>query len=70
MKHAVETLLPVGLAARAIGISENYVRLLCDNGTLKSTRDASGRQLIPTEVVREFAERRRMEKPEPAAMNE
>jgi excisionase family DNA binding protein len=51
-------LVPVGLAARILGVSEHYTRVLVDEGRIAGIRDASGRRLIKRADLERFAEER------------
>jgi excisionase family DNA binding protein len=41
-----EIFVPMGPAARRLGLSPEYVRELCDRGVIAHIRDASNRRLI------------------------
>jgi hypothetical protein len=42
-----ETLFPLSAAGREIGMSADWLRILCDRGEVAHERDAIGRRLIP-----------------------
>ena len=47
-------LMTVGSAARALGVSPGYVRILVDTGRLKAQRTVGGIRLVSPEEVRRF----------------
>ncbi len=47
-----ERFYPLSAAGREVGLSAGWLRKLCDRGTVKFERDASGRRLVPESEVR------------------
>jgi DNA-binding transcriptional MerR regulator len=65
----MQTLYPVGLAARRAGLSAEYIRALCNRGLLNHVKDASGHRLVPGDALDDLIrERAASPKPEKDAL--
>ena len=50
--------VPISLAARTLGISEQWLRQLADSGKIPCGRDAFGRRFFDSEVITRFVKER------------
>lgn len=54
-----ETLYPLTPAAQRVGLSKDWLRILCQRGKVEHVRDASGRYLVPERSLERLIEQRR-----------
>jgi hypothetical protein len=48
-----------GTTGRAVGLTDQRIKQLCDAGLLQHIKDQAGRRLIPEDAVRRLGEERR-----------
>ena len=53
-----ERLFPLSAAGREVGLSKDWLRILCDRGAIACERDATGRRLIPEREIRRLQKER------------